>query len=236
MRNKFFLMVCIFPLAVMGCMGPKYSIPLPASNTEGQNESMLEFLNIYPEEFKLSQHIIMKVKGKEYEFIGYLVVKGKKGFRALAFGEMGGKIFDFLEWDGKREVVTKPDAMSSSPLFDGVIGDISHLYDSGQFEDAFTSMNNGNMMILVLRKQGNRVAEYNFSKGGNLKLSMEALDGRLVREVKYEDFRLYPGWAKPLPSRITLINHRWHYELRIELFKIDVGPVDEKIFLNNKKE
>lgn len=239
MSNRVLLILCIFFLGVMGgvtgCMGTKYSVPVPALNAEGQRERMLELLDIYPGEFRLFQHIIMKVNGKEYDFMGYLVVKRMKGFRALAFGEMGGRIFDFIERDGKREIAAKPGAMPSSPLLDGVMGDISHLYDTVQFEDAYPSMKGENTLSLVLRKWGHGFSEFVFSSSGDLLASIEAVDGRLVRRANYADYRLYQGWARPLPSRITLINHRWHYELRIELLKIDPGPVDEQLLIDSKQ-
>lgn len=240
MRNRVLLILCIFSLGVTGgvtgCMGTKYSVPVPALHAEGQKEAMLKLLDIYPGEFRLVQHIIMKANGKEYDFTGYLVVKRKKGFRALAFGEMGGRIFDFIEKDGKREIADKPVAMPSGPLLDGVMGDISHLYDTVQFDDAYPSMKGENTMSLVLRKQGNRLSEYVFSSNGGPAASTEAVDGRLIRSAGYSDYRLYDGWSRPLPSRITLVNHRWHYELRIELLKMDVGPVDEQMLIDSKNE
>ncbi len=240
MRNRVLLILCIFSLGVTGgvtgCMGTKYSVPVPALHAEGQRERMLKLLDIYPGEFRLFQHIIMKVNGKEYDFMGYLAVKRMKGFRAIAFGEMGGRIFDFIEKDGKREIAAKPGAMPSSPLLDGVMGDISHLYDTVQFEDAYPSMKRENTLSLVLRKWDNRFSEFIFSSSGGLMASMEAVDGRLVRMANYADYRLYQGWARPLPSRITLVNYRWHYELKIELLKMDSGPVDEQLFLDIKGE
>ena len=233
MRKRLFLILCIFSYAVAcavtGCVGTKYSAPVPAHHAEGQRERMLELIDPYPGEFRLSQHIIMKASNKEYDFVGYLVVKRKKGFRALAFGEMGGRIFDLIERDGIREIAAKPAAMPSNPLLDGVMGDISHLYDTGEFEDVYLSMKEENTYSLVMRKGGNRLSEYVFSNSGDLMASMEAADGRLVRSVSYSDYRHYNGWERPLPSRITLVNYRWHYELRIELLKMDTGPVDEQM-------
>lgn len=239
MRNRVLLIICIFFLGVTGgvtgCMGTKYSMPVPAMHAEGQREGMLKLLDIYPKEFRLFQHITMKVNGKEYDFMGYLVVKRMKGFRALAFGEMGGRIFDFIERDGKREIAAKPGAMPSSPLLDGVMGDISHLYDTMQFEEAYPSMKGENTLSLVLRKWSHGFSEFAFSGNGDLMTSTEAVDGRLIRSTDYADYRLYQGWARPLPSRITLVNHKWHYELRIELLKMDQGPVDEQLFLDSKQ-
>jgi len=232
MSKRLFLILCIFSYAVAcavtGCVGMKYSAPVPAHHAEGQRERMLELIDPYPGEFRLSQHIILKANNKEYDFVGYLVVKRRKGFRALAFGEMGGRIFDLIERDGKREIAAKPAAMPSNPLLDGVMEDISHLYETGEFEDAYPSMKEGNTYSLVIRKGGNRFSEFVFSGSGDLMASMEAVDGRLVRSASYSEYRFYNRWESPLPSRITLVNHRWHYELRIELLKMDTGPVDER--------
>ena len=236
MMNRLFLILCILSYAVAGavtgCTGTKYPAPVPAHYAEGQRERMLELIDPYPGEFRLSQHIIMKASNKEYDFLGYLVVKRKKGFRALAFGEMGGRVFDLIERDGKREIAAKPGAMPSNPLLDGVMEDISHLYDTWEFKDAYISMKEESTFGLVMRKGVNRFSEHVFSDNGDLMASMEVVDGRLVRSANYSDYKSYSGWERPLPSIITLFNHRWHYELRIELLKMDTGPVDEQMFLN----
>ncbi|MCC6544379.1 MAG: hypothetical protein IT392_07755 [Nitrospirae bacterium] len=236
MRKRLFFILCFFSYAVAGCAGMKYSVPVPADHAEGQMERMLERIDPYPGEFRLSQHIIMKVRDKENDFPGYLLVKRKKGFRAIAFGEMGGRIFDLIERDGKRKIAVKPGAMPSNPLLNGVMGDIRHLYDIRESEDAYLSRNEKNTPSLVVRKGEDSVFEYLFSAGGDLIASLEAVDGRLVRSVSYSGYRLYDGWERPLPSMITLVNYRWHYELRVDLLKIDAGPVDEQMLFDNKNE
>lgn len=233
--NRLFLILCILALAAAtGCVGTKYSAPVPILHAEGQRERMLELLELYPGEFRLTQHIIIKADNKEYDFTGYLLVKSKKGFRALALGDMGGRIFDLIEWEGKRVIKTRPGAMPSNPLLDGIMGDINHMYIAGVFEDVWLSGKDKDVISIVMRKGENRFAEFVFSDGGDLMSSMEVVDSRLVRKVIYSDYISYPGWARPLPSRITLVNQRWHYELRIDLLKIDAGPIDEQM-LNDSK-
>ena len=191
MRKILFLILCIFSYAVAGtvtgCTGTKYPAPVPAHYAEGQRERMLELIDPYPGEFRLSQHIIMKASNKEYDFLGYLVVKRKKGFRALAFGEMGGRVFDLIERDGKREIAAKPGAMPSNPLLDGVMEDVSHLYDNGELEDAYPSMKEGSAFSLVMRKGVNRFSEYVFPDNGDRMASMVGVDGWRVRSANNAD-------------------------------------------------
>lgn len=217
------LSLCI--LFIAGCAAPKYNLPAPASKTE----SMPALLDYYPEEFRISQHIIMKIGGKEYDFIGYLAKSRSGDIRAVAFGEMGGKIFDFMEKNGTREVLVRPDGMPLNPLLDGVMGDISHLYKA-DMEGAYPAERQDGHTGLVVRKNGDRIAEYIYAKDDSIcSSSIEAIGGRVVRRAEYADYRVFPGWDRPLPSRTTLSNYRWHYDLRIELLKVDAAPIDEQI-------
>lgn len=195
-------------------------------------DSLLTLLDCYPQEFRISQHIIMKAGGKEYDFIGYLAKNRNGDFRALAFGEMGGKLFDFMEKNGQREVLLRPEGMPINPLSDGVMGDISHLYKS-DLHGAYLARKEDNTLSLVVRQKDGGFTEHSFSRGKERGMaSLEAAGGRIIRRAEYTDYRLFPGWDRPIPSRIILSNFRWHYDLRIELLTIDAGPMNEQRFFS----
>lgn len=232
MRQGFLLIraLSIGVILISGCASPRYTPPVPIPKAEPGMDSMLTLLDCYPKEFRISQHIIMKAGGKEYDFIGYLAKNSNGDFRALAFGEMGGKIFDFMEKNGQREVLSRPESMPVNPLIDGVMGDISHLYTS-DLNGAYMARKEDNTLTLVVRQKDGRFTEHSLSRENDKRTaSVEAAGGRVVRRAEYTDYHIFPGWDRPLPSRITVANLRWHYELRIELLKIDTTPVDERVF------
>ena len=214
------------------CASPGYTPPVPIPQGDPEMDSMLALLDCYPKEFRISQHIIVKAGGKEYDFIGYLAKNGNGDFRALAFGEMGGKLFDFLEKNGQREVLVRPEGMPINLLSDGVMGDLSHVYKS-VLHGAYPARKEDNTISLVVRQKDGGFIEHSFSGGKERGMvSLEAVGGRIVRRAEYTDYRLFPGWDKPIPSRVILSNYRWHYDLRIESLTIDAGPMNEQMLFS----
>lgn len=224
MRAAIAAALFVFLLAALGCATPRYVVPPPAGDAEAQTARMAALVAPYPPEFRISQRIILSVNGKEYDFIGYLAVAKNHGFRAMAFGEMGGRVFDFVEKDGVREILSKPDGMPSGPLLSGVMGDLRHLYML-EPKGAYAAAKRENGFSLVM-KDRNRAAEFIFSGDGFPASSLEVENETPIREASYSGYRVFDGWEKPLPGRIVLANRRWGYQLRIELLKIDAVPPD----------
>lgn len=214
--------LCGLLLLLGGCMGVEYVPPL---RLEGAGVEKLRLaLDYYPAEFRASQRVIVRVGGREYDFVGYLVMDGNKDLRALAFGEMGGTLFDLAERKGRREVLASPEGVPMDPLLEGVMGDISHLFNARLDASAYAA-DRGNGAVAIVEARGNGVyIEHIFARGGLCTDSTEAINGRIVRRASYMDYRLFPGWARPMPARITISNLRWHYDLTIELLKMDAGP------------
>ncbi|HUT25857.1 MAG TPA: hypothetical protein VM492_16090 [Sumerlaeia bacterium] len=178
------------------------------------------FLETYPHTFKMVQRIVLTARGRQYDFIGYLLLHRGEGFRALAAGDMGGKLFEFAAHGKNRRILLKPKHMPSRPLLDGVFGDIRHLFDPEVGSDAQWIRTDEGDMALVQRP-GAGVREYAFdAETRNLVRSREMRDGRVIREATHERYRLFPGWDRPLPSRILLKNRRWRYELEIHLLHL----------------
>ncbi len=216
--------LCALILAAAGCASPQYVIPPPAQNADAERDRMAALVAPYPAEFRISQHIILSVNGKEYDFTGYLAVKRNSGFRAMAFADMGGRLFDLVERNGKREVLSKPDGMPFGPLLNGVMGDIRHLFMVSP-EGPYAAARRENSFSLI-HKGRDGFSEFVFSDDGGLASSIEVEKGASMREAAYAGYRVFNGWDKPLPARIVLVNRCYGYQLRIELLKIDAGPVD----------
>ena len=179
--------------------------------------------SVYPEQFTLNQHIILTINEKEYDFIGYLKADGRSEFRAMAFGEMGGKIFDLAFADGRAEVLKKPEPMPIRPVAEGVIGDILHIFLQPDVDQTFQiKVEEGKSFLVTLKEKADK-AEYHYSAGDELYLSKYSSKERIVSEASYMYYKIFPGWSRPLPSRIKVINHRWNYRMDITLIKISEG-------------
>lgn len=180
----------------------------------------------YPSEFSASQRILLTVHGREYDLAGFLARKGGTT-RALAYGELGGKIFDFeLAREGSR-VLLKPDGMPRRPLSKGVLRDIAHLYGAAEVRGRPLLIERpaGGVCLVVPEAGTAIVTEYLFSKGdGSCEAVIESRRGKIVRRVEFSDYRLFPGWERPVPALILVRNYRWDYTLRIELLTLHAGP------------
>lgn len=227
MRAAIAAALCVFILADLGCVSPRYVIQPPAQNTDVEQSRMAALVAPYPAEFRISQRIILSINGKEYDFIGYLAAKRDGGYRAMAFGDMGGRVFDFAEQDGKREILSKPAGMPSGPLLDGVMGDVRHLFMVKPEGSYVASRREGGLSLILKGRNG--VSEFVFADDGILASSLEVENGTPVREAVYSGYRVFRGWEKPLPSRIVVNNKCYGYQLRIDLLKIDVTPGDARL-------
>jgi hypothetical protein len=212
-----FLCAAVF-LSACSRYAPPAGNPLKDPDlTQAYRSALLE---TYPHTFKMVQRIVLTARGRQYDFIGYLLLRRGEGFRALAAGDMGGRLFEFAARGKDRRILLKPKRMPSRPLLDGVFGDIRHLFDPEVGSDAQWVRTDEGDMALVQRP-GAGVREYCFdAETRNLVRSREMRDGRVIREATYELYRLLPGWDHPLPSRIRLENWRWRYEMEIHLLHL----------------
>jgi len=185
--------------------------------------------SVYPEKFTMNQRIILTIKEKEYDFIGYLMVDRSSGFRAMTFGEMGGKVFDLGFTDGMAEIFKKPEDMPLRPIVEGVIGDIRHLYFQPDFHEAFQIKSEEGKSFFIILRNTTEQSEYHYSTDSELYHSKHVSNNRIIREASHLDYEVFPGWDMPVPSRIRVVNHRWNYSLDVTLMKITEGIRSQKV-------
>lgn len=156
--------------------------------------------------YRLSQKITLTVGRSAYCFDGYLAVR-KPGFlRASAFGEMGGRMFDFLVRPEGGQVLFQPGRIPSRPLLEGVVGDLRFLFLAG---DAVGSTDTD----------------------GRVALAQEFRAGRVEREARFGEYRpLFEGAGWSGPGRIVLKNFRWHYGLEMENLALNPAPPRGRVF------
>lgn len=231
---RIFLSTIFFALLLLpltGCVREKYLMPAVSGLSTADTSAAVERVNLYSEEFRVFQHILLNVKGREFDFIGYLAFKEPTGFRALAYGELGGKIFDLLKRGEVREVVFKPPMMPVDPLMEGVFADIDLIFSAIDGEDSYLGQRDGYAFTLV-NASGGTTKEFFFkAPDGPPSKVIEIEGGRIVREISYGAYKNYPGFAEQLPSFVRVKNNCWQYEMKIELLKIEVGPLGEDLFI-----
>lgn len=231
-RKKRIILLFFFILFSICCSINSYKSGVEIYNPDKTN-SLLNFMkNLYPEEFKMQHRIILKIRKKQYDFLGYILVKRSTGFRAAAYGEMGGKTFEFLLNNNGSEILFKPDKMPINPLLDGVLNDIKHLYLFDPAEK-FKIMNNPNNKIsLSYQKDKDSTTEYIFAqdKTDILLKSLEIQKGKIIRVAEYSNYKTYNNFSTPIPSHILLNNYKWKYSIEIDLLGIESVEIDQQIF------
>jgi len=211
-------------LCVAACLAPRHVLPARTDAPAAlQDELTGQLARRYPPAYRAVHRLAISAGGKQYDLVGYLVVTGPDTLRALALGELGGRIFDLALAAGAPAILKKPNSMPPRPLTHGVIGDLRHLFLPPPPHLAFARSPEGSPALLG-EESGERAVEYVFDVAGrHLERSVESEGGRVVREVSYSDYRALGPGAEEVPTRIILENRRWRYRLIAELLELIPG-------------
>lgn len=215
-------------LSISACATPVQK-PLEAQVLKN-DKSHQSAQNIYPESLSLSQHILLTIKGKEFDFPAYLAIDRNKGYRAVAFTDMGGKVFDFLSIKGESKIISKPERMPDLPILRGVMNDISLLFMPYGIDSLPLYREDRNspddVDIRAIFSDDDRISSYEIKK-----------NDKPFTKITLSNYRLFTGWDKALPAKIEIINYRWDYTIEIELLKINMATLNKKVLnmelLNN---
>lgn len=167
---------------------------------------------------KLTQRVLVHVDNTDFDMTAYLWLAADDSWQGVALGDMGMKLYE-LRFDGTRgEILSKPNAISQRPIHHGVIGDIQHLFGRKQALNAHLVEEREQTVGVVLRRGNAYIEEYRFSEGQSVPLrSLEARDGRIVREASYFEPRYFEDCHCTMPTRIILRNYQWEYSMEIVL-------------------
>jgi len=185
----------------------------------------------YPDSFALTQHILLTVAGKQYDFIGQLTMDRGAAYRAVAFGEMGGQFIDLLVNDDSISILSNPANLPENPIRQGVAEDISQLF----FYKNITKVNCSDLADSLFKVTINISKDdqiiYLLNSNNNQILNLNCYSGnKLTRTVEFLDYYKQNGWDPAMPSYIKLTNHRWHYALEIRLLKFNMKYDAGKVF------
>ncbi|MDT8317023.1 MAG: DUF3261 domain-containing protein [bacterium] len=218
-RFKFHLVLSLVLLTNLAACSTTRLKEMKAPRVKERSHSLAH--GSYPEEFTLSQHILLTLRDKEYDFMAYLVVDRSRGFRALAFTDMGGKVFDFFSLNSESKIVSKPGIMPEAPILKGVMEEIALIFMTETGDDEVIHQEGTGL------KSGKAELETTFSSDKNL-LSYELKkEGSLISKVSLSKYRMFPGWTRLLPSEINIRNYRWNYTVNVTLLKINPGPINK---------
>jgi len=229
--SGYFVFSFIIISGLTSCYSNKY-IPEEPLDDQGNLNFYKRQLDIqYPDTFALTQRIVLKIKDKQYDFLAQLFMDRKGFFRAVVFGDMGGKFIDILFKNGEIRLLSNPTSMPEKPLVEGVVKDILHLYNYESGYNAYLFAND-NSNIGVLEDYPNSIQnKFIFDSTNNLIIrSSTTKNGKVIRDVSYTSHTLFNDWQVKLPARIILNNYRWFYTLEVQLLKFSSEFDRQRVF------
>ena len=214
-----------------GCSG-RNVVPSPVNRPDMPIEPFIaELQRQYPDSFSLRQRIWLHVGGKQYDFLGQLVMVRDQSFRAVAFGEMGGLFLDILYRNEEVLILSNPAGLPEKALREGVARDILHLFNSHSTPQGFLFAVDDSLIGLSQYPAENVRVEFLFSASPlRLQQSQSFYKNKMIRQVTYHNYRLMEGWQKALPTKIMVRNHNWHYRLEIDLLQITTSIDYQRAF------
>lgn len=181
----------------------------------------------FPESYRLVQRVRLNVRGRSFDFIGYLAIQGDC-LRGVALMEVGGEMFDLLACAGKTNVLKNPGRVPRAPLRRGIMRELACLFAAAP--SASPAADGGGNERLAMKVKGplpgfaERMAD-----PGRVELRLFQ-NGRIFSEIEISSFRTIDGWPHPVPDTFTLKNKRWGYEMKVELLRMDMRPIAKQVF------
>lgn len=183
---------------------------------------------VFPEAFSSMQRVKIEGTQQTMQMIGVLEVFSPTSYRAVAVSEMGARIFEFHHGPEGDTLVTFPPGIREQHLLHGPIVDISLLFLPGQglltwycdrgdtlLQAQDLTIAEGRLELLLERETGRP------------KRMRQIVNGTILREVLYKDYRVLPTLNRAVPHTIILYNRQLQYRMNvqiIELQRIGIEP------------
>jgi len=172
--------------------------------------------HLYPDRFKMYHRVILTVRGKSYDFNGYLTREGDQ-ISAVGFNDLGGRLFDIISSPQKVEVLSKPEHMPAKVLRSGVATELRAIFAAGASESPFGA-STGTEIILI---HGRRNIEYIFdSTLHRIETIIISEGSEKISVIRLRDYQTFAGWNNDIPQTIAVFNRKWNYEMTLRLLQI----------------
>src|SRR5690606_18883810 len=126
-------------------------------------------------------------------------------------------IFEFQNTRDQIIFQRVPDFFSRESIEHGIVRDLLHLFKARKVTDATLVAKTANERTFQFKNDSGTIEEFTILKTSGVSRSLEAQEGRIVREVTYEQPKIIQGWKRKLPTKIKLRNYLYDYRLEISL-------------------
>ena len=198
-----------------GCaQHPRAFKVIPASPSS-ENALLSKLRHLYPDRFTMSHRVILTVRGKSYDFNGYLNRDGDS-ISAVGFNDLGGRLFHIASSPHKVEVLLKPDRMPANVLRSHVIPELNAIFAA--ISTASVAQGRSENIVLM---HGPRKIEYVFNPAlERCHTIIISEDGERISLIELRDYRIFAGWNRDIPQTIRVFNRKWNYEMILRLLQI----------------
>lgn len=206
------LIVSLFVFAGCAQHSIRYNL-IPGS----PSDALLDKLHhLYPDRFRMHHRVILTVRGKSYDFNGYLTREGNH-ILALGFNDLGGRLFHFTSSPQKVEVLSKPEHVPAVVLRSCVTQELNAVYCAAVFQDHVVSSSSDKIVLI----HGRRNIEYLFNPHlQRCHTIIISEGGERISLIELRDYRIFAGWNREMPQSIKVSNRKWNYEMRLRLLQI----------------
>ncbi len=226
-----YLLKIFFILLIVSCVSNKFHSVSTVHDSLIEKKYVNLLNNQYPDSFSITQRIILNVAGKQYDFIGQLIMNRGNIFRAVTFGEMGGQFIDLLATRDRISILSNPTNLPEKPILQGVAEDIKQLFYYHSFSNLRSSDLASNMVKVSINMSDDKQFIYLINSNNYQILNLNYFyRNKLIRSAEFMEYKKYEGWEREMPFSIKLTNHRWHYTLEIRLLKFNKQYNADKVF------
>lgn len=180
------------------------------------NPLLNKLRHLYPERFTMYHRVILTVRGKNYDFNGY-VTRAAGDISAVGFNDLGGRLFHITSAPQKVEVLSKPDRMPAKVLRNGVGQELSAMF-CASISNARSVQSMSNRIVLIDER---RNIEYIFSSSLQRCHTIIISEGsEKISVIQLRDYQMFAGWNQDVPQTIAVFNRKWNYQMTLRLLQI----------------
>jgi hypothetical protein len=192
---------------------------------------------LYPESFRMLHRVVLTVRGRQFDFTGYVLIKRPDQLRVVAFSELGGTLFDVLSRSpGQVQMMRKPAGIKPQWLARFMVETVRMLYC---FKPGPTSRLTGGedegIALSAPVEEGGYAIVFD-KKSQQVTGFAQIRDGRYLRRARCLASTRFETWPVSIPSRIRVEDYAGNYCLEITVLSLKPERLPLHFFSVENKE
>jgi hypothetical protein len=230
-RLRPWLLGSLAALAV-GCSAVPYRPGPPLADAGLERELRQSLDATYPAGFRAVHRVILTAAGRQFAFTGYLVGQAPGNVRLLAAAEIGGTAFEVIQRaDGERRILRTLPGRYAARVPRDAARDAAGIHFGRPRASAVLTQPSRDTLALTECLPDGHVREFQFDAATRrLVKYLEARGHRIRYEIAFADEGSVPGWPRPVPRRITVVDPAEGYRADIRVLELKPAAPDAAVF------